>query len=156
MIEHLYYGRWIVFLRCSYIWLWCLCVEPAQCVLCPQSCYFHTASEYLCRLVHVHTVTSHVKMQRNLLNHNATDHFHRIECNVILLYIWVVNFKICIIAAPLYLCYILFSCLFRSSLGEYTIINNKKELASKPAIKAVCPWNNNIFCSFLLIFTYIL
>lgn len=23
--------------------------EPAQCVLCPQSCYFHTASEYLCR-----------------------------------------------------------------------------------------------------------
>lgn len=71
-------------------------------------------------------------------------------------YIWVVNFKICIIVVLLYFCYILFFCFYRFFFGEYKIINNKKELVLKLVIKVVCFWNNNIFCSFLLIFIYIL
>lgn len=125
-------------------------------ILLLPHCFWVPLQVSTCTHSHISSLKS-VKMQRNLLIIITMPLTISIGFNVMLYcYIWVVNFKICIIAAPLYLCYILFSCFYRSSLGEYTIINNKKELASKPAIKAVCPWNNNIFCSFLLIFTYIL
>lgn len=108
-------------------------------ILLLPHCFWVHLQVSTCTHSHISSLKS-VKRQRNLLIIITMPLTISIGFNVMLYcYIWVVNFKICIIAAPLYLCYILCSCLFRSSLGEYTIINNKKELASKPAIKAVLP-----------------
>lgn len=95
-------------------------------ILLLPHCFWVPLQVSTCTHSHISSLKS-VKMQRNLLIIITIPLTISIGFNVMLYcYIWVVNFKICIIAAPLYLCYILFSCFYRSSLGEYKTINNKK------------------------------
>lgn len=95
-------------------------------ILLLPHCFWVPLQVSTCTHSHISSLKS-VKMQRNLLIIITMPLTISIGFNVMLYcYIWVVNFKICIIAAPLYLCYILFSCFYRSSLGEYKTINNKK------------------------------
>lgn len=95
-------------------------------ILLLPHCFWVPLQVSTCTHSHISSLKS-VKMQRNLLIIITMPLTISIGFNVMLYcYIWVVNFKICITAAPLYLCYILFSCFYRSSLGEYKTINNKK------------------------------